>query len=540
MTEFNVLLISIDSLRCDVLDAYRDEPRGFGYPVDTPNLDRFADRAAVFETHYAGSLPCMPARREWYTGIQEFLWRPWGPIEPFDDPLPRQAREAGAVAQLITDHFHYFQHGSHGYYEDFNGYEFFRGHELDPWQTTPIETDEGFTRQIEAGDPRNLSLLNRTVYARNRERFSKEEDWFAPKVFSKAAEWLRENGEWNQWLCYVDSFDVHEPFDVPEPYASMYTDEDPRDPDLPVWPKYGRITDNASEAKDHESTNDDDPTDVDELHPERSHDVTVAYTDRQVDFVRSQFAGKVTMVDRWFGQVLDTLTQEGYWEDTVVVVTSDHGHFLGDHGYMGKPYAPLYDTLAKTPLLIWHPESERMGETISALTSAVDLYATILEVLGRPVPDSVHSRSLLPILEDDRQSVREWALYGYWGSSVNVTDGRFTYLHPTRSDSQATLYSTMVLNPYPDGFYPPQPDPTAEADQFLPYTDAPVWRTEGDTHGRHDSPMLFDRKHDPGQTENIAGQSRPAETRMRSLLTGALDALDSPPEVYDRLGLRRS
>lgn len=64
----NVLLLSIDSLRRDMLECYREEPTGFGYTVKTPNLDRFAERAAVFETHYAGSLPCMPTRREWLTG----------------------------------------------------------------------------------------------------------------------------------------------------------------------------------------------------------------------------------------------------------------------------------------------------------------------------------------------------------------------------------------------------------------------------------------------------------------------------------------
>ena len=68
----NVLFISIDSLRRDYLGAYGDDHAN----VDTRNLDRFADRAVVFDSHYAGSLPCMPARREWLTGTQEFLWRP--------------------------------------------------------------------------------------------------------------------------------------------------------------------------------------------------------------------------------------------------------------------------------------------------------------------------------------------------------------------------------------------------------------------------------------------------------------------------------
>src|SRR5699024_7612288 len=73
-TPMNVIFISIDSLSKHFLKAY-------GQPIEldvqTPNIDRFAEKALVFDNHYAGSLPCMPARREFFSGTQEFLWRPW-------------------------------------------------------------------------------------------------------------------------------------------------------------------------------------------------------------------------------------------------------------------------------------------------------------------------------------------------------------------------------------------------------------------------------------------------------------------------------
>lgn len=75
----NLVLISIDSLSRHFLKMY-------GQPIEldvrTPNLDALAARSAVFDTHFAGSLPCMPARREFFAGVQEFLWRPWGPWNP--------------------------------------------------------------------------------------------------------------------------------------------------------------------------------------------------------------------------------------------------------------------------------------------------------------------------------------------------------------------------------------------------------------------------------------------------------------------------
>lgn len=142
----NDLVVSIDSLRRDLLDTYAGR---FDIDVATANIDRFAQRAAAFDAHYAGSLPCMPARREWLTGTQEFLWRPWEPIEPFDDTVPELLRQEGTVMQLFTDHYHYFQHD--GYYESFNGFELVRGHELDAHRTTPQEPDQNLLKRT--GDP---------------------------------------------------------------------------------------------------------------------------------------------------------------------------------------------------------------------------------------------------------------------------------------------------------------------------------------------------------------------------------------------------
>jgi len=501
-----LLLVSIDSLNRHFLDCY--EP-SVDRDVETPNLDRFAERATVFERHYAGSLPCMPARREWLAGVQEFLWRPWGPAEPFDALLPERLRAEGTVTQLVTDHYHYFQHGSGGYVEPFNGFEFVRGHEFDAWKTVPREPERDVADRIRsppADDPDGIGYLNPVQYARNVDGFAAVEDYFAPKVFSKTASWLEASADWDDWFCYVDSFDVHEPFDVPEPYASMYTDEDPRDPSLNSWPEYGRTDEGDA-----------------------------ALTDRELSFVRSQFAAKLTMADDWFGRVLDALDAGELWDETAVVVTSDHGFYLGEHGYVGKPFeAPLYDVLAHTPLFVWHPDASPDRDRVSALTSAVDVYATVLDAFGLETPDRSHSRSLLPLLTGERSSVRERALYGYWGSSVNVTDGRYTYLHPCRADADSYCYSSGAMNPHRP-LHPPEPRPDAEP-ASLPYADAPVWRYPAASYARHDEPLLFDTAADPWQECDLAGEGDPAEARLRGLLVDGLDELAAPDWQYERLG----
>src|SRR5690606_14662744 len=126
------------------------------------------------------------------------------------------------------------------------------------------------------------------------------------------------------------------------------------------------------------------------------------------------------------------------------------------------------------------------------LTSAVDLYATMLDALDAEIPDFVHSRSLMPVIRGEREGHRDWAIYGYWGSSVNVTDGEYTYFQPCDPDKPAEAFSTMMLQMDPwDWFQPPRSHPDATAGRFLPYTDSMVWRYSKRPVVRHEQPMLF-------------------------------------------------
>jgi arylsulfatase A-like enzyme len=245
------------------------------------------------------------------------------------------------------------------------------------------------------------------------------------------------------------------------------------------------------------------------------------------------------MVDRWFGRLLDTLDEQELWDETVVIVTSDHGHFLGEHGWIGKPSAPDYNTLAQTPLLIWHPESPRMEERVDALTSAVDLHATILDVFDAPSSDTAHSKSLVPLLEGTTTAHRDWALYGWWGSSINVTDGRYTYMHPCDDDAPVYCHSTSQMDPY-GWMGPPTAKTDAEAGTFLPYTDTPVWRYAAPPDPAHDRPLLFDVQSDPEQEENLYERDPEQGKRLRQLLVTAMEALQAPTEQYARFNLDRS
>lgn len=514
----NALLITIDSLNRHFLRAY-------GQPVDlkvpTPNLDAFSRRAATFEKHFAGSLPCMPARREFLAGVHEMLWRSWGPMEPFDQPIARVARNSGFVTHLVSDHYHYWGYGSGGYFEDYHTYDFIRGHEHDPWKAFPRDFSPQDLARVGIDSERAQDLhayLNRVQYLRNVSGFSREEDFFAPKVFSSAANWLTAMATRPEaWFLHVDSFEVHEPFHAPEPYRSLFTDEDHSDPELIWWPHYGSILEGPSRL-----------------------------STRQLEYVRSQYAAKLALVDRWLGRVFEVLDSNHLWEQTFVVVTSDHGHYLGEKGWIGKPFCPPYNIIANTPLLIWDPAGRHNGSRISALTQAVDLYATILEALGTTSSSATHSRSLIPLLRSDKQTHRDWALYGYFGRSTGITDGQYTLMRAPKPLDQAPLYtySAHMISQFPFG--PPHPRQDAAAGAYLPYTDTPCWRFATrdaelpqfklpSSYERDD--LLFNIAADPSQDINIAPAGGAELEHMTSLLRRSLQVLQAPEEQYERLRL---
>ena len=117
----------------DSLNRHMLEPYGCA-ETHTPNFARLARRAVQFDTCYAGSLPCMPARRELHTGRYNFLHRSWGPIEPFDDSMPEILKRNGVYTHLVSDHTHYWEDGGATYHGRYSSWEGFRGQEGDRWK----------------------------------------------------------------------------------------------------------------------------------------------------------------------------------------------------------------------------------------------------------------------------------------------------------------------------------------------------------------------------------------------------------------------
>ena len=520
----NVVVVLLDSLNRHHLGCYG------GDEFATPNLDRFArERAVRFTRHVTGSLPCMPARHDILCGALDFLWKPWGSIEVWEQPLTRALDRAGVTSMLVTDHPHLFETGGENYHTDFFGWDYLRGHEGDPWRTRPDPSWIGApARPATTGDwwwQRAWGMARGGKgrgYDSARTWFRTEEDYPGPKTMAAAARWLREEAPaHDRFLLFVDEFDPHEPFDTPEPWLGRYEDE-PWEGDQLIWPPYADGAISKGQL-----------------------------TEREGRHIRANYGAKLSMIDHWFGRVLDALDDGGLWDSTMVVLCTDHGHYLGEErgerDIWGKPAVPQFEPLGHTPLLVHWP-GRPAGGTVDALTTNVDLHATLCDVFGVTADHVTHGTSLVPLLDGRASAVREWAIGGVYGNWVQVTDGRRKYARAPEGDGfplamWSNRWSTMPIHGL-DAELLPRPDDRATLER-MPGSTVPVIRqpfVAGDMIplfassprivGRH---HLYDLEVDPDEAENRHGED--VEHELVDLLVEALSCVGAPTEQFERLGL---
>jgi arylsulfatase A-like enzyme len=492
----NTILIVIDTLRRDHLGCYGAKH------VKTPCLDEFAQRSVVFDNAYLASSPCMPARREIMTGRYEFPFRGWGPLEHDDCDLPLALSKTNHPSMLVTDHYHLFEHGSGNYHFHFNGWEFLRGQENDHWITNPSIPPRFPAPERTKCHFAWAQYMRNTAQWRNAQGQWKDESFtFCAQTFSKAAEWLEQNAGFAEkdFLLVIDNFDPHEPFDPPAPYDTMYLDGPPP-AERVRWPIYGKAD---------------------------------RYTPAELADIRALYAGKVTLVDKWFGVFMKRLEKLGRLNDTMVIVTTDHGHMFGEHGMIGKPGtghgdSTLYQCMSHIPLLVYHPDfRSQAGSRRSALIQPVDYYPTVLEAAKQKSESGkLHGSSLLPLMNSSSARIREHACFGKFGEAVHITDGEWTLVKwPAKSDTNSPLHWYSAS---PPDFIKPRGVGAFERDQMR----FPIDHLRGPM-----SDALFHLPSDPEQNKNLI-QERTAEVdRLCNGMRAFFQRIDAPREQLERLGL---
>lgn len=416
----NILFIMYDQLRFDYLSCA-------GHPrLHTPNFDRVAAKGVRFTNAYVQSPVCGGSRMCYYTGryasshgahwngfplrvgeltigdhLRKLGMDCWligkthmkADVEGMErlglsteSVIGARQAECGFDAWIRDDGL--WGVGPDGPYDEkrspYNDYLKSKGYEAEnPWAdfaNAGVNGDQIASGWIFANADKPANI--------------REEDSETPWLTSKTIEFLDQ--QQGPWLAHVSYIKPHWPYIVPAPYHNMYGPED-----VP-------------------------PATRDEVEREDPHPVYGAYQTNKIaqafhnDDVRSKvipaYMGLIKQCDDQLGRLLDHLDATGRMDDTMIVLTSDHGDYLGDH-WMGEKDL-FHEPSVKVPLIIYDPRAAAettRGTTCDALVESIDLAATFVEAAGGTIPDHIlEGRSLMPWLHGDTpKDWRDFAISEY-------------------------------------------------------------------------------------------------------------------------------
>jgi len=402
----NLIFIMLDSFRQDHVSIYNQGKEVFEgvSPCQTPNIDKFAKDCVIFENVYPCGLPTIPVRYELMTGQFSLPFRKWMPLNPEDITIAEILRREGYICGFISDTYHY-RAPNMNYHRGFHSYQWIRGQEYDPWVSSSPRRD--INSYVNEHYPAEWRARIKQFLA-NTDSFTEEKHWFPAQVVERAIDWLKKNRQHKHNFLWIDSFDPHEPWDPPQKFDT-YTDPNYKGPRL-IMPMGGLVDKWA--------------------------------TPEEVQFIRGLYAGESAFVDYCLGDLFEALKNLGYYEDSLIILTADHGHPLADHGDR------MYSELLKVPFLVRLPDGENSGHRTKALAQFPDVLPTFLELLGLGNNNiAMQGRSFVPVLKKEADNHRSAVIAGYHqGFHRCVRNQSLSYIQ-TPANEPDELYS-LSDDPY--------------------------------------------------------------------------------------------
>lgn len=477
----NVLLVVVDQWRGDTLPM-------LGHPVvKTPNIEALAAQGVTFARHYTQAVPCGPARASLLTGLYMMNHRAVQNTIPLDarhTNLAFEVRKAGYDPALVgyttttpdprvvdrhdprfsvlgADMEGWRPVGSWGMkMEAYFSWVASQGFALpdnpwDIWLPQGVQADEIGATSKPSRIPAELS----------------DSTWFT----DRGLDYLR--GAHNKpWFLHLGYYRPHPPFSAPAPYHDMYAAAD--------CPAPVRAASAEIEAGQHPLLRFYLENTQRNKFFQNGQGLGSEMSEAEVRQLRATYYGLMTEVDDQLGRVFSYLKESGQWDNTLIVLTSDHGEQLGDHHLLGK--VGYFDQSYHIPMIVMDPgatANATRGSIVRSFTESVDVMPTVLDWLGLPTPRACDGRSLLPWLHEPAGPVD-------WRTEVHY---EFDFRDIFYSAPEQPLGLTM--------------DECALAviqDEAYKYV-----------HFAAQAPLFFDLTVDPDQLNNVAEQAAYAPLVLR-------------------------
>ena len=417
----NVVAIVLDTFRSDIIG----EGKKLSF-VNTPNLDALAAEGIVFERAFGEGQPTLQVRRAFFTGRRSFPWRynfdrrghwhhapGWHKIPPEQDTLAEILVKRGYYTGMVADTYHMFK-PTMNYARGFCTYDFVRGQETDNWRGGTLASIQDQLRKHTREPLDSPRILRLAQYLWNQRGRQREEDYQCARVFRSAMDWLDDNAANAPFFLWIDSFDPHEPWDPPRAYADRY---------------------HPYEGIDYIYPNTDDST------PEEK------------ERIKALYCGEVTLVDKWAGAFLEKVDALDLWQDTIVMLTSDHGTQLMDKNRFGKGAGEMHLFNTRILWTVRHPDGPR-GTQVDAFVQSHDLLPTALRLLDVPYAN-VDGQDAWALVTGERNALRDHVVIG-WASFVSGNAGGRASV---RDDEWNYVVSVHEEDPDPELYHlPSDPD----------------------------------------------------------------------------------
>lgn len=382
MKQPNILFFFTDDQRFDTIAA-------LGNPdIITPNLDRLSGRATVFtQAHIpVGTDPavCMPSRAMLITGRSLFHIHDEGQSIPLEHVTMGEALRKAGYRTFGTGKWH---NGAGSYARSFtDGAEIFFGGMTDHWNVPACDFDP--TGKYDKREPVTPDPMNsNTTQARLADHI--RPGYHSSRMVCDAAiNFIRNRGKGDPFFAYISFLAPHDPRTMPEKFLKMY---DPAKLTLPpnLLPEH--------------------PFDTGAI---RIRDEKLASFPRTEEEIRrhlAEYYAMITHLDDELGRVLEALEKAGEMDNTIIVFAGDNGLAVGQHGLMGKQNC--YEHSIRVPLMFAGPGIPE-GRKSDASVYLHDIFPTLCELTGTPIPSTVDGHSLVPAFTTDT-GIRDAMYFAY-------------------------------------------------------------------------------------------------------------------------------